>query len=105
MYDPRASVVDMLHRAIDAEFDLSIDYFSRQRGEMNTRTVTPKSLHAETYLEAYCHARRDQRVFRLNRITRCVPAKGRIDDDAWAGQSPEKRADGQGPAQISLLDD
>lgn len=104
VYDPNATPVDLLRRAIDEEFDVKLDYFSRRRGEMNTRRVTPLSLEAETYLRGYCHARQDERTFRLNRITRCVPVKGRpiepVQEDARDANETSTA-----PHQISLLDD
>lgn len=105
LYDPNATIVELLGRALDEEFDVKIDYFSRRRGEMNTRRVTPLSLDAETYLRAYCHARQDERTFRLNRITRCVPVKGRPIEVV---QKPARDAADESssrPLQISLLDD
>jgi predicted DNA-binding transcriptional regulator YafY len=77
VFDPDAPIAELILRAIDEGFDLKIDYFSRSRGELNTRRISPKKLEAETYLDAYCHARRADRVFRLNRITRCQPVMGR----------------------------
>lgn len=106
LYDPHASTVDLLQRAIDEEFDVKIDYFSRARGEMNTRRVTPRALEAETYLRAYCHSRSDDRSFRLNRITRCVPVRGRAVEVL---QVPAEEAAAtpvsSGPLQTSLLAD
>ena len=103
-YDPDAAPADLIRRAISEEFDLKIDYFSRSRGELNTRRITPERLEAETYVEAFCHARRDVRVFRLNRITRCLPIHGRTDRPAQAEALPQ-REDDREPIQISLLED
>lgn len=103
VYDPDASVPELIQRAIDEQFDLKIDYFSRSRGEMNTRRITPTALEAEVYVQAYCHSRRAERVFRLNRITRCVPIQGR------PVQPTQREAlaasDDRTPIQISLLED
>ncbi|MFT6400349.1 MAG: putative DNA-binding transcriptional regulator YafY [Bradymonadia bacterium] len=106
IYDPAAPPTELLKRAIEEEFDVKLDYFSRSRGEMNTRRVTPVALEAETYLRAYCHARADDRVFRLNRITRCVPVRGRA-REVLRVQAVEEDAPAQpqAPKQISLLDD
>lgn len=102
-YDPHAPVVALVERAIAEGFDLKIDYFSRRRGEMNTRRITPRALDAETYVRAYCHARRDERVFRINRITRAVPVGGRAVDPR--GLVPAPGADEATAQQMSLLDD
>ncbi len=107
LYDPKASTVDLLQRAIDEEFDVKIDYFSRARGEMNTRRITPRALEAETYLRAYCHSRSDERSFRLNRVTRCVPVKGRpmeVLQIPAVVEAPPSASPGR-PVQGSLLDD
>jgi len=102
-YDPHAPVVALVERAIAEGFDLKIDYFSRRRGEMNTRRITPRALDAETYVRAYCHARRDERVFRINRITRALPVGGRPVDPK--GLVPAPGADEAPARQMSLLDD
>ena len=106
IYDPSAPVIELLQRAIEEEFDVKIDYFSRRRGEMNTRRITPLALEAETYVRAYCHARADERVFRINRITRCVPVRGRA-REVMRVQAKEESATTtkDEPKQISLLDE
>mgnify|MGYP000923184634 CR=1 FL=1 len=100
LYDPNASVVELVQRAIDEGFDVRIDYFSRSRGEMNTRRITPRAIDAETYVRAWCHARRDDRVFRLNRITRCVPISG-LPVSVGQHTSQHDQPD-RAPEQISL---
>ena len=50
LYDPDSSVLERMQAAIVERFDVKIDYFSRQRGEMNTRRVTPERIDAETYV-------------------------------------------------------
>jgi hypothetical protein len=103
LYDPHASVAELILRAVDERFDVKIDYFSKRRGEMNTRIVTPIRIEAEVYLLAYCHARQSDRVFRMNRITRCVPVHGRASPTL---RPAESRGDGDAaPIQMSLLDD
>jgi hypothetical protein len=104
LYDPNASVLDLVQRAVDESFDLRIDYFSRRRGEMNTRRITPREIKAETYVMAFCHARQSERVFRISRITRCVPIDGKPDRPS-APQRALQHESEPGPAQLSLLDD
>lgn len=104
LYDPFAPTLSLIERAIAESFDLKIDYFSKRRGEMNTRRITPLRVRAETYVEAFCHARRAERVFRLNRITRAVPVRGQPTApiplvEARAEHEPEVA-----PRQLSLLD-
>ena len=103
VYDPDASVTELITRAIDEGFDLKIDYFSRSRGEMNTRLIRPIALEAEVYVQAYCHARRAERVFRLNRITRCIPIHGR--PQQVVAREALAASDDREPIQISLLED
>lgn len=104
LYDPTASPLDLIQRAIDEGFDVKIDYFSRRRGEMNTRRITPRAVRAETYVNAFCHARQSERVFRISRITRCIPIHGTPDRPPASKPSIEHERDG-GPAQLSLLDE
>lgn len=103
VYDPDASVAELITRAIDEGFDLKIDYFSRSRGEMNTRRIRPTALEAEVYVQAFCHARKAERVFRLNRITRCIPIHGRPQQPAT--REALAASDDREPIQISLLED
>ncbi len=74
--DESCSQVDLIHWSIASKLDLEMDYYSRGRGEFTHRRITPISLEAETYLHAYCHLRRDERVFRLTRIGELRPVGG-----------------------------
>jgi len=103
-YDPNASTIELIMRAIHESFDLKVDYFSRSRGEMNTRRIRPIRVEAETYVRAYCHARKDERTFRLNRITRCIPVGGRLLAPTPLVSSTTPEGDVP-PRQMSLLDD
>lgn len=71
-----SSYDDLVRWAIGGNHDLEMDYYSRGRGELTHRRVTPISLEAETYLHAYCHLRRDERVFRISRIADLRPVGG-----------------------------
>jgi hypothetical protein len=75
-YDPEATVMDLLRRAIAEGFDVDIQYYTQSRGSLNKRRVSPKFIRAETYLNGYCHTREDDRVFRISRIAEIVPAGG-----------------------------
>ena len=108
--DPTAGHGDLIRWAIAGGHDLEMDYYSRGRGELTHRRITPISLEAETYLHAYCHLRRDERVFRLSRIGELQPVGG------WSIQQKQRRAartetpsrGKEKPAatgQMSLLDD
>ena len=103
-----------------------MDYYSRGRGELTHRRVTPISLEAETYLHGYCHLRRDERVFRISRIADLRPVGGwesgtpvtepkgpdppaaRPDDEREADDETTENSDGDGAdddRQMSLLGD
>jgi predicted DNA-binding transcriptional regulator YafY len=54
---------------------------------------------AETYLQGFCHARKEERTFRLQRITRCIPIGGKpkfVPPPPPADEGPQE--------QLSLLD-
>ncbi len=74
--DESSSYDDLIRWAIGGNHDLEMDYYSRGRGELTHRRVTPISLDAEIYLHAYCHLRHDERVFRLSRIADLRPVGG-----------------------------
>ena len=76
VYDPAAQPLDLIRRAILEEFDLDMTYYTQSRGQLNRRRITPLHVEAETYLHAYCHARREERVFRLSRIGSIRPLDG-----------------------------
>ena len=105
VYDPHAPVIDLIRRSIVEHFDLKIDYFSMRRGQMNTRRITPTTIEAETYVNAWCHARRNDRVFRINRITRCVPVNGRPERQIERTARDASADGGTAPTQIPLLAD
>lgn len=67
---------EMIRWAIAHSQDLEMDYYSHGRGQFTKRRITPISLEAETYLHAYCHLRREERVFRLTRIADLRPVGG-----------------------------
>ena len=109
VYEPEAQVIELVREAIFQGFDLKIDYFSRRRGEMNTRVITPVAIGADRYIRAWCHARRAERIFRLERIRRAVPVNGRpcrvIEPERT---DPAERADGETTGttgQMPLFDD
>lgn len=96
---PDSSKDDIISWAILHEEDLQIQYFSRGRGELTDRRVTPYTLQAETYLHGYCHLRQDERVFRISRISSIHPAGG------WPNTDKEDSEDGEDDSQMDLLSD
>ncbi len=106
--NPRDGHPDLIRFAIATNQDLELDYYSRNRGELTKRKITPISLEAETYLHAYCHLRRDERIFRISRIADLKPVGGwsklkrkspSIERDRDA-QAEDEKDDGQ----MSLLE-
>jgi len=75
-YDANAPPIDLIRRAIAEDFDLDMTYYTQSRGQVNRRRVSPLHLQAETYLHAYCHSRRGERVFRISRIADIRPIDG-----------------------------
>lgn len=74
--DPKSGPIALVHWSIAHQTDLEIDYYSRNRGELTSRKISPLRLEAETYLHAYCHLRREERIFRLSRIASMKPVGG-----------------------------
>ena len=111
--DPTANHLELVRWAIGGGVDLEMDYYSRSRGELTHRRITPISLEAETYLHAYCHLRRDERVFRISRIGDLQPVGGwpdapdddepPVDDAENSTEVSDEKPDDTN--QMSLLDD
>ena len=62
-----------LARAVDEQHQVRLDYYVPTRDESTERVVDPLRVvtaDGNTYLEAYCHLAEDQRLFRLDRISR-----------------------------------
>ncbi len=60
-----------LQRAADAGTEVEIDYYSYGRDEHTTRRIAPWRVAAAEgawYVEAWCHAAQDERMFRVDRI-------------------------------------
>ncbi|TXD35989.1 WYL domain-containing protein [Lujinxingia vulgaris] len=106
--DPTASRSDLVRWAIHGGVDLEMHYYSRGRGELTRRRITPISLEAETYLHAYCHLRRDERVFRLSRIGDLHPVGGWPEKPRQKSRKASDEGGGKKqdpPGQMSLLDE
>lgn len=98
LYDPDAPLEALIREALFQEFDVRIHYYTRKRGETTERVISPYAIAADKYVRAWCHARRAQRVFRMDRISYCVPVNGR---EFPKPVKPEPAA----ADQLSLLDD
>lgn len=77
LYDPSCSVDEIVRAACSQHFDLNITYYSSRRMELNRRVISPKAIAAEVYVRAWCHERRDERIFRMSRIRSAVPVRGK----------------------------
>ena len=111
-----SSYDDLIRWAIGGNHDLEMDYYTRGRGELTHRRVTPISLDAETYLHAYCHLRRDERVFRISRIGDLHPVGGwskhrrrqkpdsKPKEDAQTSSEERAADEAEDDKQISLLE-
>jgi hypothetical protein len=98
--DPRAGHEELIRFAIASGQDLELDYYSANRGELTHRRITPLSFEAETYIHAYCHMRRDERIFRVSRIADLKPVGG------WAKvkkHKPKKDDEPENSGQMSLI--
>ena len=70
----QAALLPMLEGAIADQQQLRIRYWGAGRGEKTVRLVTPYHLEQREhvlYLNAYCHLRDDERIFRVDRIESC----------------------------------
>ena len=65
--------VPLIEQAIEEGFDLEMEYYARSRGEFTTRRITPESFDGDMVV-AYCHLRKEDRVFKVSRIKRIKKA-------------------------------
>lgn len=96
--DPFAGTAQLVQYAIATRQDLELDYYSRNRGELTHRRITPISIEAETYIHAFCHLRHDERVFRVSRIANLRPAGG------WKPAKAAKPAKNNTPTDDGQMD-
>jgi proteasome accessory factor C len=64
---------DRLERAVEHGRQVRLDYYVPARDESTERVVDPLrvvSAEGNTYLDAWCHLAEDQRLFRLDRVSR-----------------------------------
>lgn len=97
-YNTDATAELLLREALFQEFDVHIHYFTRTRSELNKRIISPYAISADKYVRAWCHSRRAQRIFRIDRISHCIPVGGRPFE-------PKRSEDHKDDNQLSLLDE
>jgi len=99
-----ADIQAPLAAAIAGEHSVELTYWTAWRGELTHRRVDPYRLEtrgATTYLVAYCHLRRAERVFRLDRILAVVDAEPPASPASPAADLSAARA--QPPADDDLI--
>lgn len=91
---PDAYPPALFARIIEAfaeERQLQISYFTPLRGDLTERRVSPHELFFADgcwYLAAFCHARQQQRTFRLDRIRSVQVLEARAEMRDLAGDNP-----------------
>lgn len=82
IYTPRSSRLNLpepIENALAKRLDLLIEYANAQAGT-SQRVITPRYVRERrgyVYLIAYCHQKKAQRTFRLDRIRRVIIARKR----------------------------
>ncbi|MFN7974502.1 MAG: 3'-5' exonuclease [Acidobacteriota bacterium] len=66
--DPFGRVLLTIEKALESQADLAIRYYSPWTACTTQRTVEPKGLFDDYYMEAFCHLRGGVRRFRIDRI-------------------------------------
>jgi proteasome accessory factor C len=96
---------DRLTRALEERRQVRLDYYVPARDETTERVVDPLrvvSADGNTYLDAWCHLVDDQRLFRLDRISRAEVLDSEV--QLHEGVRPRDLADGIfAPSRDDLL--
>jgi proteasome accessory factor C len=86
---------DRLSRAVDERRQVRLDYYVPTRDQTTERVVDPLRVvtaDGNTYLDAWCHMAEDQRLFRLDRVSRAVVLDEPVEDHS--DLEPRDLADG-----------
>jgi proteasome accessory factor C len=81
-------LLDAVRDAAAAGTTVEVDYWSAGRDEQTTRRLDPGPPFfalGEWYTDAYCHLRREQRMFRVDRIHAVRPTDARFEPVAASG--------------------
>jgi predicted DNA-binding transcriptional regulator YafY len=65
------TILPLVRSAIDNNNNLKIKYYTHYRGAWSVREVTPYRVYLQDdafYMEAFCHSRQENRIFRLDGI-------------------------------------
>lgn len=103
LYDPSCAVDDIVREAVHQGFDLAITYYSSRRMELNRRVISPKAIAAEVYVRAWCHERRDERIFRMSRIRSAVPVRGKAMSNPYFEHAISEQASAQQSLEFEHL--
>lgn len=71
---PQIDILPLLEEAIAQNSDIRITYLAAGSGQRTIRRLTPYWLEIQygtLYLNAWCHLREEERIFRLDRIEAC----------------------------------
>jgi len=86
---------ERLNRAVEERRQVRLDYYVPTRDETTERVVDPLrvvSADGNTYLAAWCHMAEDQRLFRLDRVSRAEVLDSPVEDHSDV--EPRDLADG-----------
>ncbi len=70
---PTMETIKVLNKAIEDGLCVEIKYYSRSQGKFTKRRIEPGNIERRSgraYLNAFCHLRNEDRVFRVDRIKR-----------------------------------
>jgi len=84
--------IDIIRAALADRTTVDIDYYSYGRDASGQRLVDPYRFYADKghwYVSGHCHEAESQRVFRLDRISRCEPTSLGFD----APEAPDDTVD------------
>ena len=68
---PTRETIKVLNNAIEKGICVEVEYYSNSRGEFTKRKIEPETIERRSgrvYLNAFCHLRNEERVFRIDRI-------------------------------------
>lgn len=86
---------ERLNRAVEERRQVRLDYYVPTRDQTTERVVDPLrvlSADGNTYLAAWCHVAEDQRLFRLDRVSRAEVLDSPVEDHSDV--EPRDLADG-----------
>ncbi len=95
--------LEPLTRAIVERREVEFDYFTAGRGQTERRTVRPHELFSHRgywYLSAFCLARQEARLFRLDRVTSVTVTERFFEAQVHGGSKLPNPAEGRGGVRV-----